>query len=58
MRFSPVKDHGANAGLDVARALLEPIKAKHPAITCTCRDAVGMWRDAVGMWRDAQGGWV
>lgn len=33
MRFSPEADHGANAGLVVARNLLEPVKQKHPAIT-------------------------
>ena len=32
-RFSPECDHGANAGLAKARALLEPIKAKFPWIT-------------------------
>lgn len=29
MRFSPEKDFGANAGLGVARSLLEPIKKKY-----------------------------
>eukprot|EP01104_Vermistella_antarctica_P020050 TRINITY_DN82_c0_g1_i1.p1 TRINITY_DN82_c0_g1~~TRINITY_DN82_c0_g1_i1.p1 ORF type:complete len:382 (+),score=78.14 TRINITY_DN82_c0_g1_i1:37-1146(+) len=33
MRFSPEADHGANAGLAVARALLEPIKQRHPEIS-------------------------
>jgi cytochrome c peroxidase len=33
MRFSPVKDHGANNGLDLARGLLEPIKSKYPDVT-------------------------
>ena len=33
MRFKPESDHGGNAGLGIARALLEPIKAKHPDIT-------------------------
>jgi|ERR1712137_351793 len=33
MRFAPEKDHGANAGLDVARERLEQIKKKHPEIT-------------------------
>jgi cytochrome c peroxidase len=33
MRFCPEKHHGANAGLQVARDLLEPIKAKYPAIS-------------------------
>jgi catalase (peroxidase I) len=32
-RFSPESDHGANAGLAVARDLLEPIKAAHPWIS-------------------------
>ncbi|KAK3251218.1 heme peroxidase [Cymbomonas tetramitiformis] len=33
MRFSPEADHGANAGLQVARDLLEPIKARNPEIS-------------------------
>jgi cytochrome c peroxidase len=33
MRLSPECSHGANAGLGVARDLLEPIKAKYPGIT-------------------------
>lgn len=33
MRFGPEAKDGANAGLDQARALLEPIKAKHPGIS-------------------------
>ncbi|KAJ3012506.1 UNVERIFIED_CONTAM: hypothetical protein HDU68_001162 [Siphonaria sp. JEL0065] len=33
MRFAPESTDGANAGLDVARAFLEPIKEKHPAIS-------------------------
>lgn len=33
MRFSPECDHGANAGLGVARDLLEPIKKKFPGIS-------------------------
>jgi len=33
MRYEPESKWGANAGLDKARALLEPIKAKHPNIT-------------------------
>jgi len=33
MRFKPECDHGGNAGLHIARNLLEPIKAKHPNIT-------------------------
>ncbi|CAK9111741.1 Putative heme-binding peroxidase [Durusdinium trenchii] len=32
MRFSPEKDDPENAGLEVARGLLEPIKKKHPGI--------------------------
>ena len=31
MRFPPEADHGGNAGLGIARNLLEPIKAKHPS---------------------------
>ncbi|KAI9348435.1 peroxidase [Zopfochytrium polystomum] len=33
MRFDPEASHGANAGLAVARKLLEPIKAKFPQIS-------------------------
>jgi len=33
MRFSPEKDYGGNAGLDLARNLLESVKAKHPGIS-------------------------
>lgn len=33
MRFAPEKDHGANAGLNVARDKLEAIKKKHPDIS-------------------------
>lgn len=33
MRFAPESEHGANAGLAVARALLEPIKKKFPWIS-------------------------
>jgi len=33
IRFHPESSHGANAGLKVARDLLEPIKQKFPAIT-------------------------
>jgi cytochrome c peroxidase len=33
MRWAPESEHAANAGLQVARALLEPIKAKFPWIT-------------------------
>lgn len=33
MRFAPESEHGANAGLAVARGLLEPIKRKFPWIS-------------------------
>jgi catalase (peroxidase I) len=33
MRFEPESAHGANAGLSVARAVLEKVKQKHPGIT-------------------------
>lgn len=33
MRFAPESLHGANAGLDVARAKLEQIKEKHPKLS-------------------------
>jgi len=33
MRFKPESAHGANAGLAVARELLEKVKAKHPGIS-------------------------
>ncbi|KAL4525437.1 hypothetical protein Ndes2437A_g03898 [Nannochloris sp. 'desiccata'] len=33
MRFNPESNWGANAGLAVARDLLEPVKAKHPWIS-------------------------
>jgi catalase (peroxidase I) len=33
MRFNPEKSDGANAGLDKARDLLEPIKAAHPSMS-------------------------
>jgi len=33
MRFSPEADHGGNAGLGIARGLLEDVKAKHPELT-------------------------
>ncbi|KAI0141074.1 mitochondrial cytochrome c peroxidase [Hypoxylon sp. NC0597] len=33
MRFSPEGDHGANAGLKIARDFLEPVKAKYPWIS-------------------------
>lgn len=32
-RFAPESDHGANAGLAVARKLLEPVKEKYPWIS-------------------------
>ncbi len=31
MRFSPESGHGANNGLNLARDLLEPVKAKYPS---------------------------
>lgn len=33
MRFSPEADHGANAGLHVARNVLERVKRQHPGIS-------------------------
>lgn len=33
MRFDPEASYGNNAGLDVARAALEPVKAKFPAMS-------------------------
>ena len=33
MRFKPESDHGGNAGLGIARKLLEPIKEKHPEVS-------------------------
>eukprot|EP00041_Stephanoeca_diplocostata_P018266 m.380939 g.380939 ORF g.380939 m.380939 type:complete len:349 (+) comp20965_c1_seq8:180-1226(+) len=33
MRFSPEADHGGNAGLDLARDLLEDVKAAHPSLS-------------------------
>ena len=33
MRFAPECDHGGNAGLHIARNLLEPVKAAHPNAT-------------------------
>eukprot|EP01126_Amoeba_proteus_P033576 TRINITY_DN3300_c0_g1_i8.p1 TRINITY_DN3300_c0_g1~~TRINITY_DN3300_c0_g1_i8.p1 ORF type:complete len:210 (-),score=34.18 TRINITY_DN3300_c0_g1_i8:99-728(-) len=33
MRFYPECEHGANAGLHVARSLLEPIKQKYPTLS-------------------------
>ena len=33
MRFAPEAKYGTNAGLDKARALLEPIKAQHPTLS-------------------------
>lgn len=33
MRFAPEANHGGNAGLDIARDLLEPVKAKFPDLS-------------------------
>eukprot|EP00656_Telonema_subtile_P018680 TRINITY_DN20118_c0_g1_i1.p1 TRINITY_DN20118_c0_g1~~TRINITY_DN20118_c0_g1_i1.p1 ORF type:complete len:200 (+),score=54.40 TRINITY_DN20118_c0_g1_i1:241-840(+) len=33
MRFSPEADHGGNAGLNWARNMLEPVKAKYPNLS-------------------------
>jgi cytochrome c peroxidase len=33
MRFEPESTHGANAGLNVARTILEKVKAEFPWIT-------------------------
>ena len=33
MRFGPERDYGNNAGLDLARAALEPVKAKFPDLS-------------------------
>ena len=33
MRFSPEAKYGSNAGLDIARDALEPIKSKFPELT-------------------------
>jgi cytochrome c peroxidase len=33
MRFKPESDHGANAGLGIARDLLDKVKAKYPGIS-------------------------
>ena len=33
MRFPPEASWGANAGLNIARDFLEPIKSKHPGIS-------------------------
>ena len=33
MRFKPEADHGGNAGLAIARKILEPIKAKYPEVS-------------------------
>ena len=38
MRFKPESDHGGNAGLGHARALLEPIKAKYGKLGVTYAD--------------------
>lgn len=51
MRFSPESNHGANAGLGIARDLLEPIKAKFPG--CTYAD---LYTLAGGVAIEAMGG--
>jgi cytochrome c peroxidase len=33
LRFAPESDHGANAGLKIARELLDPIKKQFPWIS-------------------------
>lgn len=33
MRFNPESGHGANAGLKIARELMEGVKAKHPGLS-------------------------
>ena len=33
MRFAPESEHGANAGLEVARKVLEPLKEKYPSLS-------------------------
>ena len=45
MRFAMEANDPANAGLDKARAFLEPIKQKHPWISCRLR--VWALRDGV-----------
>lgn len=51
MRFVPECEHGANAGLDVARKLLEPVKAKFPWIS-----NADLWTLAGGVAIEEMGG--
>jgi len=51
MRFSPESNHGANAGLQVARDLLEPIKARHPNVSYA-----DLWTFAAVVAIEAMGG--
>merc|ERR1719456_1105544 len=51
MRFAPECKHAANAGLDKARNLLEPIKKKHPNVSYA-----DLWALAGGIAVEAMGG--
>lgn len=51
MRFSPECEHGANAGLAVARKLLDPIKSKFPWIS-----TADLWTLAGGVAIEEMGG--
>ena len=51
--FSPECQHGANAGLDKARSLLEPLKAKFPWISYA-----DLWTLAGAVSVEAMGGTV
>jgi hypothetical protein len=53
-RFAPESDHGANAGLAIARQLLEPVKAAYPWISYA-----DLWTLAGAVAIEAMGGaWV